>query len=374
MRGSTRSGKTVAIIQFILSEMMKHPGLEIVIGVETIKNAKGTIVKDLDEWIEHFNLTDDFRINRSDYTFIYKNKSNIRIVPCDKDSKWYGLKADIFWFNEATHIDYSFFEQAEMRLPDRTDYVNRIILDFNPTNPFSWVRDLESTEKAGGLEVYVSTYLDNPFLGLKQKKTIDDFKNTNYNKWLVFAKGEYGEVRGAILTNWGIVDEFPDCEKIWYGMDFGFSDDPISLIKFGIYNAEIYVEEIIYDRGLTNSDLSAMLNTLEFNKRDEIIADSASPDRIKELNNFGWNVKPVKKIKGSINIGIDILQRYKINIIRSSKNIQDEIINYIWIENKAKGSFTDKPVDDWNHTIDAIRYVALTKLLKKREGLGIKIR
>lgn len=371
MRGSTRSGKTVSIIQWLLSQMMSNEKLEIVIGVETLSNAKGSVLKDLEEWIQHFGLYSDFVINKSEFTYKYKpTKSVIRVVPCDKDSKWFGLKADIFWFNEATHIDKSFFEQAQMRLPDRTDFKNRIIMDFNPTNPFSWVRELENSEVSGGVDVFVSTYIDNPFLGEKQKKTIEDFKLTNYNKWLVFAKGEYGEVRGAVYTNWEVCDVFPKDIDYWYGLDFGFTNDPTALIKVGLQNGEIYVDECIYDVGLTNPDICTLMSAQGITN-DEIVSESSEPKSIEEIKRHGFNIR--KTDRKDILLGIDVLQRYKINVTRRSKNVQDEIVNYVWMENKSTSTFINKPVDNWNHALDALRYVALSKLYKKKNSF-IKIR
>ena len=367
------SGKTVSIIQYLLTMMMNNENIQIVIGVETLQQAKKSVLLDLEEWIERFNLTSHFKINKSDYTYEYDNGSKILVVSADKPSKWFGLKADIFWFNEATHIDYNVFEQAQMRLPDRSDFRNKIILDFNPTNPFSWVRELENSDTPGGVECYVSTYKDNPFLGDEQVRTIESWKETNYNKWLVYGEGEYGEVEGAIYTNWGTVDAFPRDVPFWVGLDFGFTNDPTAIIKVAKQGGELYVEEICYERGLTNQDIATMLKDLKLD-REDIIADSAEPKSIQELQRERINVTPAKKGPDSVKNGIDILQRYKINVIKTSKNITDEIINYSWKKDKSKGEFINKPAEGWDHGLDALRYVALLKLNIKPVGSGIVFR
>ena len=352
---------------------MNNKNLKIVIGVETLSTAKKTVVSDLEEWLYNFGIYDFMKINKSEQIYEYTtNSSTIMVVPADKASKWFGLKADIVWFNEATHIPYSIFEQAQMRLPD-TNELNRIILDFNPTNPFSWVRELENSDVSGGVETYVSTYKDNPFLGRKQVETIESWRDTNYNKWLVFAKGEYGEVEGAIYTNWKTCEEFPKDINYWLGLDFGFTNDPTALIKVGLQNGEIYVEELLYENGLTNQDISKFL--IENNYRNvEIIADSAEPKSIEEIKRSGCKITAAVKGPDSIKNGIDILQRYKINIVKSSIHIQDEITNYIWKKNKSNGEFENIPVDDWNHGLDALRYLALLKLKTKNEGPSISFR
>jgi len=371
-RGSTRSGKTVSIIQYLISLLTNEKDIHIVIGVETLSSAKGNLIKDLDEWIEIFDLLDYMKINKSDFTYKYlPSNSTIRIVPCDKDTKWFGISADVFWFNEATHIQKSFFDQAQMRLPDTKPF-NKIILDFNPTNPYSWVRDLETSKLPGGVDVYISTYKDNPFLGKKQVALFESWKETNPNKWLVFGQGQYGEVRGAIYTNWKSIDKFPDIETVWYGLDFGFSNDPTSLIKVGIKGGDVYIEELIYERGLTNPDICERMRELGIGRNVEIIADSAEPKSIEEIKREGFYVIPAKKGKDSIMKGIDILQRYRLYI--KGRNIQDEIINYTWKEDRKKGEFINAPVDGWNHALDALRYVALMKLGTKHKGPTIIFR
>lgn len=363
------SGKTISIIQWLLTQMTKHK-INIVIGVQTLKKGKKNLIPDIMEWLRHLNL--DFEYNKSDFIFTNtKNGSTMSMLNCDDESKWFGLKADIFWYNEATSIDKSIFDQSQMRLPDRKDFLNRIILDFNPTSPYSWCRELENSELPGGVETYVSTYNDNPFLGEKQKQTIEDFKLTNYNKWLVFARGEYGEVRGAIYTNWTTTDLMPSVEKYWYGLDFGFTNDPTSLVKCCMQNGELFVEELIYERGLTNQDISEKLNELKL-RGVEIVADSSEPKSIEEIRRLGFNIKGVKKFPNSIQTGIDVLQRYKINILKSSKNLQDEIINYTWKENRSSGEFSNEPSGGWDHGLDGLRYIAMDYLMAPKKQMIIR--
>ena len=259
-----------------------------------------------------------------------------------------------------------------MRLPDRDDFHNQIILDYNPTNPHSWVRDLETAKLPGGVDLFTSTFYDNPFIGEKQIKLYEMWKETNWNKWLVFGMGEYGEIAGAIYTNWDYCDVFPeDVEKFWYGLDFGFTNDPTTLIKVGIQGGEIYVDELIYERGMTNQDIARRLRELRINPNDDIICDSAEPKSIEEIKRERFRAVPAKKGPGSKLNGIDILQRYKINITNRSKNIIDEIINYTWKKSRNNSEFINTPVDDWDHALDALRYVALNKLNTKPKGSGI---
>jgi len=371
LKGSTRSGKTIAIVQYILTLLslkktkttFKYKNLTIAVGVETISTAREKSIKDLIEWIDNMNLTNMFKINMSNFSFTFiPTGSKIVFVPCDKPSKWYGLKADIFWFNEATHIPYEVFEQAQMRLPDRKDFHNKIILDYNPTDPFSWVRDLENNNPPGGVDLFKSTFYDNPFIGEKQIQLYETWRYTNPNKWLIFGMGEYGEVAGSIIKNWEMCDKFPD-EQYYYGLDFGYSNDQSTLIKVCVHGGELYAEEIMYDLSMTATDIVKELNRLEIDKKKEIICESARPEMIEEIRRAGYYVTSVKKGPGSIIAGLDIIQRYKLNVVKPSNNLRDELSNYTW--KKKNGVFINEPVDDWNHCIDALRYACMMKLNKR---------
>jgi phage terminase large subunit len=344
MRGSTRSSKTFSIIQYLLTRISQEDNLQIIIGVETLAKAKATILKDITEIIYDFGL--DIKFNKSEMEYYFKNNT-IKIMSADNPSRWHGVKADIFFFNEATHIDYDIFEQASIRLTDNKN--SKFILDYNPTNPYSWVRELEMSNRPGGVETIVSTYKDNPFLNDLQIRTIENLKEINYNKWLIYAKGEYGETEGAIFRNWDVVDEFPKNVDIWYGMDFGFTNDPTTLIRVCIYNNELYCDEMLYEVGMTNQDIIDFLKDINL-ENDEIIADSAEPKSIEEIRRGGIrNIIGADKGKDSIKIGIDILQRYKIHITKNSKNLHDELVNYTWKKNKNNGEFINIPSEGFDH-------------------------
>ena len=356
MRGSTRSSKTYSIIQYLITRIYNEDNLQIVIGVETLAKAKGSILKDITEIIYQFGL--EIKFNKAEMEYTYKNNT-MKLLSADNPTRWHGVKADIFFFNEATHIDYEIFEQASIRLTDNNN--SKFILDYNPTNPYSWVRDLEMSNRPGGVETIVSTYLDNPFLNEIQIKTIENLKEINYNKWLIYAKGEYGETEGAIYRNWDIVDEFPSGD-VWYGMDFGFSNDPTTLVRMTKFNNELYCDEILYEVGMTNQDIIDFLKDADLDKVD-IVADSSEPKSIEEIKRGGIkNIYGVVKGKDSILNGIDILQRYKIHITKRSKNLADELINYTWKKDRIKGEFMNVPNANWDHCLDSIRYIALTKL------------
>ena len=150
-------------------------------------------------------------------------------------------------------------------------------------------------------------------------------------------------------------------------MDFGFTNDPTALVKVYKYEDGLYIEEMLYHTRLTNSDISQKLKELGLTRYDEIWADSAEPKSIEELHRFGWNIKPTAKGQDSIMAGIDILKRHRIFVTKSSTNLIKEMQNYSWQEDK-NGNLLNRPVDKWNHAIDAIRYATFNRMSRPNYG------
>jgi phage terminase large subunit len=148
------------------------------------------------------------------------------------------------------------------------------------------------------------------------------------------------------------------------GLDWGFSSDPTALIDVHRFNGCLYLDEIIYQTGLTNSDIIATLNKLGISKHHDIIADSAEPKSIEDLRRGGYhNIKPAKKGEDSIRNSIDTLQQFKMYITKRSLNLINEARMYRW-ETGKDGKSTGKPIDAYNHGFDCVRYVALAKINK----------
>ena len=166
------------------------------------------------------------------------------------------------------------------------------------------------------------------------------------------------------------VDDIPtnSAKLVALGMDFGFTNDPTTLVEIWKDNDDLYLNELIYERGLTNQDIANRLGEYEVDKYIEIIADSAEPKSIEEIRRMGFNIKPAQKGPDSVLNGIDILKRHKLHVTKQSVNIIKEINNYKWVTDKD-GNKLNKPVDMFNHSLDAARYVALNKLKTNKSGV-----
>lgn len=171
-------------------------------------------------------------------------------------------------------------------------------------------------------------------------------------------------VESLIYHDWQPCEFFPkDAEVVFSGLDFGYSNDPTALVRIAKIGNKLYLDEVIYDKGLTNSDLIKRIQAYP-DKLGEIYADSADPKSIEELRRAG--IKVIKAVKGndSVNAGISKLREYEVYYTRRSKNIKKEVDNYQWM--MVGGKTINKPIDDFNHCCDAIRYSVYTKYSKKK--------
>jgi phage terminase large subunit len=208
-----------------------------------------------------------------------------------------------------------------------------------------------------------ATYLDN-YNNLSQKsiETMENFKVVRPDYYYTMIKGLVSEgKRGRIYKHWKIIsdkeyDELPYPKE--YGLDFGFSNDPTSLVEIKRHNQNIYVKELIYETGMLNSHIADRMRTLGVNGL--IRADSAEPKSIEELKQRGFNVVPADKGPDSIEYGVNYLNQHNVYYTQSSNNIALETQNYTYALDKEKNP-TNTPIDSWNHAMDAIRYGCVTK-------------
>jgi phage terminase large subunit len=174
----------------------------------------------------------------------------------------------------------------------------------------------------------------------------------------VYLLGKTGQTEGVIFPNVAWVQEMPEnIKKESYGMDFGFTNDPTTLVHIALSDGIIYCKALIYERGLTSSDIVKKLRELGIPKSKYIFADGASPQTIAEIRRQGHpKIIPARKGSGSIKSGIDLVKTFgKLHIV-DNIHWRGEQISYKWIEDKTSGLLTNKPIDDYNHLWDALRY------------------
>jgi phage terminase large subunit len=208
----------------------------------------------------------------------------------------------------------------------------------------------------------------NTFLSKELIDEIEYLQQTDKEFWKIYGLGEYGNIKGLVYENVKPINKIPnDVKLVCYGLDFGFSQDPTACIAVYRKDNKLYLKEIIYSTELTNDDINHLLKENGLDRRDEVICDSAEPKSIQELYNLGTNAKPAKKGKDSISNGINILKRFEIFVDEESTNLLKEFRLYKWATDK-NGNSLNRPIDKYNHALDAIRYVALIHLSHGSSG------
>ena len=352
--GGTRSGKTYAILQYLIVKAIE--GTETITVVrKTIPSLKRTVIKDFTDILKSLGIWIEDDYNATDRIWKYGN-SIIQFVSTDDAEKLRGIKSTILFLEECSEID----EESAFQLMIRT--TGRIIMALNPTvSPYHWVRKLQDCER------FVTTYRDNSFLEATIVKAIEDLQFTNEKKWKIYGKGEYAANDKAVF-------EFELCDNIegdfiCFGYDSGYSSDPASLVAIYKNSDTLYLEELIYETGLVTNDIINKFRKLDIDKNQTIWCDSSEPRLIEELYRSGFNTKPVVKGKDSINFGISVMKNYKIKILKTSQNLINEMYAYQY-ETDKHGYVTDKPEGGLDHAIDAARYGCMMSLSQKAQSKG----
>jgi phage terminase large subunit len=357
-QGGTRSGKTYNILMWLIFDYcMNNKGKIVSIVRKTFPAVRASVMRDFFEILSKCNMYSEEFHNKSQFEY-YLNGNTIEFMSVDQPQKVRGRKRNILFINEANELDLEDWRQLLLRTTEK------VILDFNPSDEFHWIYDEVLIRE--DVEFYQTTYKDNPFLEQVVIDEIERLKTIDENYWRVYGLGERGQNRSTVFQF--IIADIPETAKLKsYGLDFGFSADPSSLVAFYIDGDTIYFDELIYQTGMTNIDIGNAIKSIGIDRRDVIWADSAEPKSIHELYQFGYNVKGTVKGSDSINVGIDMMRRYTIALTKRSLNLIKEFRNYKYIEDKM-GRLTNKPVDAFNHGIDACRYAVYNTM--SRPNLG----
>ena len=315
-------------------------------------------MRDFFDILKEFQLYSEDNHNKSSGEYRLNNNL-VEFISLDQPQKVRGRKRDLLFINEANELFWEDWQQLIFRTN------GRIIIDYNPSDEFHWI--YEKVKVRDDADFYITTYLDNPFLPDTIINEIERLKETDANYWRVYGLGQVGK-SVATIFDVALCDNIPvHARHIGYGMDFGYTNDPTTLVSVFIHDTAMYIKEMIYRTGMTNRDISNDLNRLQIGRREEIYADSAEPKSIDEIYRMGWNIKPATKGRDSINIGIDMLKRYKIYVTKDSTNTIKEFRNYKWKEDK-NGNILNTPIDMFNHSIDATRYLVYNKLARPNLG------
>jgi phage terminase large subunit len=348
IQGGTSAGKTFGILPVLIDKATKTAGLEISVVAESIPHLRRGALRDFEKIMKWTGRFFDDRFNKTLLKYEFANGSFIEFFSADDSSKLRGARRDILYINECNNVPFEAYNELAIRTK------KEVFLDFNPANEF-WVHKELKDEPDS--DFIILTYKDNEALDesiVQQiEKNREKASTSAYwaNWWKVYGEGQVGSLEGVVFNNWKQIDILPNEAKlIGIGLDFGYTNDPTAIIEVYNYNGTRIINELAYRTGMLNSDIAKVLPN-----NVTIYADSAEPKSIEEIRRYGKTIKPVTKGKDSINYGIDVMQRNNYLVTSNSSNLIKELRSYCWDTDKT-GMRLNKPIDHFNHAIDALRY------------------
>lgn len=355
-QGGSSSGKTFAILDVLLFLMCTEKGLSITVTTNNYPHLRRGPLKDLksiwsnDPLYQKMISVPNQNGCKCDVT---GSVLEFACFPTIETAK--GPKRDILYIDEATSIPY----EIAFELIARTK--KTIYFSWNPSARF-WMNDkYEGHPQAKWI---YSTHRANQFLPQSIHDELEALKDKDPYRYRVYCLGMTGQVDGLVYTNWQQINELPpleECKWRTFGLDYGFQNDPTTLVEVRYAHGELFLKEHIYKTGMTNMDITDTIKTFGF-QNELIVADSAEMKSIEEMRRLGIiNIKPAIKGPGSIMQGISLVQSMKLNVTMDSTNLKTELMNYMW-DTDALGHSINKPIDKWNHCMDALRYAVSYKM------------
>lgn len=364
--GGTSASKTISILVWMIDRAiafpMKYGKTELMTVVsESFPHLEGGAMRDFEAIMKDRGYWNDSAWHGTKHQYTFPTGSIIEFKSIDTYGKAHGPRRDILFINECNNLDYKIADQ----LITRTRKI--VWLDWNPTSEFWFYTEMLPNRK--DIDFITLTYKDNEALDQVTVQEIESHKH-NRNWWLVYGLGQLGEVEGRIFTNWAFIDSIPHEARLERrGLDFGYSNDPSALVDIYYYNGGFILDEQIYRKGLANKQLADYINNMEHSEVT-VYADSAEPKSIDEMRSYGVSVLAAQKGQGSVNQGISYIQDQQISVTNRSLNIKHEYRNYMW-ETDKDGRIINKPIDAFNHSLDAIRYGLESYMRSKATQVGV---
>jgi len=347
----------------LINDAIKNKGKEISVVASTIPSLRRGSLKDFLSIMQGLGRFDESKFNRSLLKYTFSNGSYIEFFSTDMPEKLKGARRTDLFMNECNNCSFSSYQELSIRTS------GDIWLDYNPVNRF-WV----DKELIGQPDTdYITlTYRDNNNLSDSIIKELEKARlkaktSTYWKNWCrVYLDGLTGSLEGACISDWKEIDNIPvEAKLLSYGMDFGYSVDPTTLIALYKWNDAYIFDEVLYKRGMLNIEISRYLN--QHNIKENIIADSAEPKSISEISQYGHNIYACTKGRDSVIYGINLINQNEIYITARSKNLKRELQGYVWSKDK-EGNTLQKPSGEHPDCIDAARYVLTDVLENPNKG------
>lgn len=355
VQGSTSSGKTYGIIPILIDKCLSKQRTKVLVTAETMPSLKDGAIQIFKDFMQDEKRWNDSQWNGTDFKYTFLNRSFISFKSFDSIGKAKASgKRDILFINEANHVDYEVADALIIRT------THEVWLDFNADMEFWAHTEILTQPDAEFLKL---TYLDNEGIpdavlnNLMQRKAKAEAEERSgvlgywWNWWQVYGLGEIGRIQEAVYPRWEVLDQKPErFTKFIYGLDFGFQH-PCALIRVWYWEDELFVEEVIYESGLTSSALIDRMNKREVEKTVEIMCDYARPEMINDLANAGFYVLNADK---SVEKGINFINEMTVYVHKDSVNVQRE--NRMYKRKTINGQITENIEKKNDDAMDGLRY------------------
>lgn len=354
--GGTSASKTYGILALLIDYAIKNKNTEISVVSESIPHLRRGAMKDFLKVMQWTGRYIDQNWNRTLLTYTFTNGSYIEFFSADSEAKLRGARRNILYINEANNLTFEAYHQLAIRTS------GNIWLDWNPVAEFWGNTEVMSQPDCDSLCL---TYKDNEAL---PQSIVDDIESAQQkaltssywlNWWNVYGLGQVGKIQGVVYDNWTTIDTIPtEARLVSIGLDFGFTTDPSCAIAIYKYNNSYIIDQIFYQKGMSNHDIykavRAYLNSAG-QGNIMIVADSAEPKSIAELQSYGLKVKGANKGPDSIDHGIQLVQKQTLLVTKQSTDVIKELRGYVWATDR-NGKETGDPIDHLNHGMDSMRY------------------
>lgn len=349
--GGTSASKTISILLILIdkAQAAANDDKQLLISVvsESLPHLKRGVMRDFINIMESHKYFKEASWNRTDFIYSFGPNVRMEFFGVDTPDKVRGPRRDILFMNEANNCPFESFEQLEVRTK------GEIWLDWNPTNEF-WFYTEILPYREEDLDFITLTYKDNESLDPAIVKSIEARKH-NTAWWNVYGLGQLGEVEGKIYKDWKIIDEIPHEARLErYGLDFGYANDPAALVAIYYYNGGYIVDELLFRTHMSNRQIADyIMNSATPNAL--VIADSAEPKSVAEMQEYGVNIIGAQKGPGSVNQGIGWVQDQRMSVTKRSTNVIKAYRNYMW-KTDRDGKIITIPDHSFSDSMDATRY------------------
>ena len=374
-KGSRASKKSTTTALWIIYSMMKYPGSNTLVVRKVFRTLKDSCFTQLKWAINRLGVSHLWDVKESPLEMTYiPTGQKIYFRGLDDPLKVTSITVEVgylcwMWIEEAYEImresDFDMLnESIRGAIPEDSGLFKQITLTFNPWNEHHWIKSRFFDDPDDDTMAVTTNYLCNEWLDDADRKVFETMKVKNPRRYRVAGLGDWGIVEGVIFENWEEkafdIDEIRALPgvKSRFGLDFGYTNDPTALFC-GLIDTKaktLWVFDEMYEHGMSNEKIYERILSMGYAK-EKITADSAEPKSIDRLRTLGiQHIGKARKGLDSIKSGIDYLQDFHIIVHPRCNNFITEISNYTWDKDTKTGKTINRPIDDFNHLMDAMRY------------------